>query len=327
MSAQRDPDAEKVRRAARVVAVWVGVSSGVIVLGGVLILLAVVLSSSRREGERHEGGGFPGAGGDDFVVDISVLVPAVVLLGAVGVLLLAVVASIAARRAALPLSDALRRQRQFVADASHELRTPLTALTSRIQILQRRLDRGEDVTATARELREDADRMRDVLSDMLLAAEGQSFAGESAVLADAARGATAAIRSLADDTAVRIDVDVVDAVVPVLPVTLVRALVALLDNAVAHSPAGGSVELSARRSASGVEIRVTDHGAGISGIDPAQVFERFARSPDSGRGRGFGIGLSLVRDVAQRAGGSVVVESTSPGRTVFLLTLPTTTPR
>ena len=79
MSAQRDPDAEKVRRAARVVAVWVGISSGVIVLGGVLILLAVVLSSSRREGERHEGGWFPGAGGDDFVVDISVLVPAVVL--------------------------------------------------------------------------------------------------------------------------------------------------------------------------------------------------------------------------------------------------------
>lgn len=262
MSAQRDPDAEEVRRAARVVAVWVGVSSGVIVLGGVLILLAVVLSSSRREGERHEGGWFPGAAGDDFVVDISVLVPAVVLLGLVGVLLLAVVASIAARRAALPLSDALRRQRQFVADASHELRTPLTALTSRIQILQRRLDRGEDVTATARELRGDADRMRDVLSDMLLVAEGQEFAGESAVLGDAARDATAAIRSLADDAGVRIDVDVVDAIVPVPPVTLVRALVALLDNAVAHSPAGGSIELSARRLASGVEIRVADHEIG-----------------------------------------------------------------
>ena len=119
----------------------------------------------------------------------------------------------------------------------------------------------------------------------------------------------------------------VDAIVPVPPVTLVRALVALLDNAVAHSPAGGSIELSARRLASGVEIRVADHGAGISGIDPAEVFERFARTPDSGRGRGFGIGLSLVRDIAQRAGGSVVVESTSPGGTVFLLTLPTTTPR
>lgn len=327
MSSQRDPDAEKVQRAARVVAVWVGVSSGVIVLGGVLVLLAVVLSSSRREGERHEAGWFPGAGGDDFVVDISVLVPVVVLLGVVGVLLLAVVASMAARRATLPLSDALRRQRQFVADASHELRTPLTALTSRIQVLQRRADRGEDVAGTARELRADADRMRDVLSDMLLAAEGHSFAGDSAVLVDAARDATAAIRSLAEEAGVRIDVDVVDAIVPVPPVTLVRALVALLDNAVAHSPAEGAVELSAQRAGSCVEIRVKDQGAGISGIDPADVFERFARSPDSRRGRGFGIGLALVRDVAQRAGGSVAVESTSPAGSVFLLTLPTTTPR
>lgn len=329
MIARRDPDAEKVRRAARFVGLWVGVSSGVIVLGGVLILLAIVLSSSRRDGERHEGGWFAGGGGDDFVIDIDVLVPVVVVLGVVGVVLLAIVAGIAARRASLPLSDALRRQREFVADASHELRTPLTALTSRIQVLQRRIERGEDAADTARDLRRDADRMRDVLADMLLVAEGESFAGEAADLDRAVTEAVGTVASLAEDADVRVVVsgEAVSTTIRIPSVTLVRALVALLDNAVAHSPAGGSVLLSRVTRGALVEVRVADQGPGISGIATTEVFERFARTPDSGRGRGFGLGLSLVRDIAQRAGGSVVVESTSSAGTVFLLTLPTTTAR
>lgn len=328
MMPRRDPDGERERRAARIVGLWVGVSSGVVVVGGVLILLGVVLSSSRREGEQHDGGWFAGRGVDDFVIDIDVVIPVVVLLGLVGIGLLSVIASIAAGRAARPLGDALRRQRAFVADASHELRTPLTALTSRIQVLQRRVERGEDAADTIRDLRRDAERMRDVLSDMLIAAEGESFVGESAELGAAVQEAIGAMQPLAAERGVRIHgSDIADATVQIPSVTLVRALVALLDNAISHSMTGGAVTLSARHTGTHVEIRVADQGPGISGIDPADVFERFARTSAHASGRGFGLGLSLVRDVARRAGGSVVVESTSPEGSVFLFTLPTTARR
>ena len=101
-----------------------------------------------------------------------------------------------------------------------------------------------------------------------------------------------------------------------------RLVVALLDNAVQHSPSGAAVTVSATVEDGAVAIRVVDHGSGIHGIAPDEVFERFARSTESGRRRSFGLGLSLVRDVAVRAGGSVVVESTSEAGTTFLLRLP-----
>jgi K+-sensing histidine kinase KdpD len=110
--------------------------------------------------------------------------------------------------------------------------------------------------------------------------------------------------------------------VPLPAVTLVRLVIALVDNAVQHSPAGTSVIVSAGVEEGAAAVRVTDRGSGIHGIAPDAVFERFARSSENGRRRGFGLGLSLVRDVAVGAGGTVSVESTSSAGTTFLLRLP-----
>ncbi|WP_031206619.1 sensor histidine kinase [Microbacterium maritypicum] len=319
-------DAARVRRAALSIGLWVGVASGVIVAMGIGILITVILSTSRREGEGHGGGWFGGPVGarDDFIVDIDVVVPVVIVLGVIGVVLLGIVAAVAARRSVRPLGEALRRQRNFVADASHELRTPLTTVTSRIQVLQRRLDRGEDIGPGLVELRRDADSMGDVLNDLLIAAEGASHDDGEAEVASAASTAVAAISTIADEHEVALTVTVVDdgAVARIPTVTLVRVLVALLDNAVQHSPAGGAVTIRIGTDARDVTVRVTDEGPGIAGIPSDQIFERFARPPESGRLRGFGLGLSLVRDVARRAGGSIEVESSTARGTTFLLTLP-----
>ncbi|GAA1240918.1 signal transduction histidine kinase [Microbacterium phyllosphaerae] len=320
-----EADARRVRRAALSIGVWVGVASGVIVAIGIAILISVILSTSRREGQEH-GGGWFGQGGprDDFIVDIDVVVPTVIVLGAVGVILLGVVAAIAARRSVRPLSDALRQQRNFVADASHELRTPLTTLTSRIQVLQRRHDRGEDVAQGLGELRRDADMMGDVLTDLLISAEGESHAGGTADVETAASSAVSTIATIAQESQVLLRVTSDSEVTAQIPhVTLVRILVALLDNAVQHSPAGGTVSVRISHDAHHAMVRVIDEGSGIDGIPADQVFERFARPRESGRPRSFGLGLALVRDVARRSGGSIVVETSTPAGTTFLLTLPT----
>jgi two-component system OmpR family sensor kinase len=316
-------DRRRVQRAALSIGLYVAIASAIVIAAGVGILLAVILVNRRPEGGEHDGG-FPHEGsGDDFVIDADRLLPWVLVLGLLGVVLLALVAWLAARRSVRPLGDALRLQRNFVADASHELRTPLTTLTSRIQVLQRRQERGEPIEGTIVELRRDADMMTDVLTDLLLAAEGGAVARGAASVGDAVKSAVDSLSPLADEAGVTLTVDVREPATVALPsVTLVRLVVALVDNAVQHSPVGATVTVTTVVEGGTVAIRVADRGSGIHGIAPDEVFERFARSTESGRRRSFGLGLSLVRDVAERAGGSVAVDSTSDAGTTFLLRLP-----
>jgi len=106
-------------------------------------------------------------------------------------------------------------------------------------------------------------------------------------------------------------------------VSLRRAVVALVDNAIRHSPPKATVSITVAVTAGRtIELRVTDTGPGLCGLAPDDVFDRFTHSPTEGRRRGFGLGLALVRDIAEQCGGSVQVESTSPVGTTFLLRIP-----
>ena len=324
-----EADRRRVRRAAVHVGLLVGAASAVVVTAGVAILVAVLLLSARPELHRDsDGGGRLGPpDGDRIVVDVDRILPWVVALGLAGVALLALVAWFAARRAVAPLAGALRLQRRFVADASHEIRTPLTALTSRTQILERRHRRGEDLSDTLAALRADASVMDAVLTDMLLTAEGAATDAEPATVDAALRAASATVAPLAEEAAVRISLGVDDDAgaglrVRLPRVTLDRLCVALLDNAVQHTPAGGEVALSARSDGRGVAIRVRDGGPGIADDDRERIFERFARGPESGRRRGFGLGLALVREAAEAAGGRIESARTSAAGTTMLLWVP-----
>jgi len=217
------------------------------------------------------------------------VLPWVVVFGIVGVLLLVLVAWIAARQAVHPLGEALRVQRNFLADASHELRTPLTALTSRVQIIQRRYTRGQPIDETLDRLRRDAAAMDDILTELLLAAEadGSPAASEAADVSAAIAAAADTIRPIAEEAGVPLEHYVVGQPGALVPqVTLTRLCVALLDNAVQHSPRDAPVVVSAERSGHTVEIRVADRGSGISPPGPRprarrrQPLRRFGRDRD-----------------------------------------------
>ena len=89
------------------------------------------------------------------------------------------------------------------------------------------------------------------------------------------------------------------------------------------SPEGAAVAvlLGCARHRKWAQIRVSDHGPGIGG-DPERLFRRFARDDDGTAHQGYGLGLALARDVANRYGGSVAVESSSPSGTTMLLSFP-----
>lgn len=316
-------DRQRVQRSALAVGLWVGGASAAII-AAITIVSVLTVSATSRADRRP---GHNGDGWSERIINVSQVAGISLVLGLVGIVALALIAWWSARRAALPLATALQAQRDFVADASHELRTPLTTLTSRIQVAQHRIERGGDVAGALAALRADAAVMDAVLTDLLVAAEtagtGAPPATASATVEESARSAVQTIELRADSAAVAVIRDIAPGVtVRADAASLTRALTALLDNAVRHSPAGGTVTVSARESGRRVEIRVADEGAGIAGIDPARVFDRFASTTQEGPARGFGLGLALVHDIATRFGGTIAVESSSAAGTVFVLTLP-----
>jgi signal transduction histidine kinase len=317
-------DRRRVRAAALRVGLWVGAASALIIAAGSGILVAVILLRARPEYESGDDHHPVGGGGDEVVVDVDRILPWVIALGVLGVLLLAAVAWLAARRSVHPLAEALRSQRAFVSDASHELRTPLTALNSRIQILQRRYARGEPIDDALHDLRRNASSMDDVLTDLLLTAEADAAGSDATADAVAcAHDAIASLGPLAAEQSVSLELDATPGPhAAIAAVTLTRLCVALLDNAIQHSPAGATVTMRVGAVDESVQIRVVDAGPGITAEDRDRVFERFARSGETGRRRGFGLGLALVRDVADRHGGAVAIESTSAAGTTFLLEVP-----
>jgi signal transduction histidine kinase len=226
----------------------------------------------------------------------------------------------------LARADELRRA--MVGDVAHELRTPLTNIRCHIEAMQDGLMPAD--AATLSSLHEEAmhlGRLVDDLRDLALADAGQlalerepvdvGRAVEAAVAAAAPRAAAAGVTL---DAAPGVDLPAVQADA----LRLAQVLRNLLENAIAHTPAGGRVEVAAAGAGGGVEIAVRDTGEGIAAEHLDRVFERFYRT-DGSRARatgGAGLGLAIVRQLVEAQGGTVRVES-APGRgATFAVTLP-----
>jgi len=291
---------------------------------GIIGLVALFVLDQSRPPELLEK---PKPGEAKIYVDANEVLVVLVVLGVLAVAVVGVASWVISRRAVAPLGAALRMQRSFVADASHELRTPLTVLDTRLQVLTRKLQRHEPYDDTLAAARRDTRIMIDLVTDLLLVAEASAMDvqgdDEGCDLRPTVLSGVRDLQMLAGERGLTIAVSVEnEARVGLSETSLRRALVVLIDNALAHSPDGGTVTVTAGVDRGRAVVRVHDEGAGIAGIEVDQIFERFAHGPTTGQRRGFGIGLSLVRDLAVRHGGRVVVESTSDSGTVMRLELP-----
>ncbi|CAH0158577.1 HAMP domain-containing sensor histidine kinase [Microbacterium sp. Bi121] len=326
MSRERSPldsDARLVRAAARRVGIWIAITVSALVIGVLIAAFLIVFSQIPPD---H----LFSPGGQETTVDIEGvdIVIGAVLVGVVAIVLAGTIALFATRRAVTPLIDALHRQRRFVADASHELRTPLAILDARLQVLQRASDPNDPNADIITELRDDSRNLNAVVTDLLDSIDITPVdADPTASVNDTMASAASAMTMIAEQHGVVVVATATspDVSVKIPEASLRRSLIALLDNAVKHSPPG-IVELNARADRRTVAITVIDHGPGIQGIDPHRIFDRFARSSDAvdggGNARtGFGIGLALVQDTVTRHGGTIAVTSTSPNGTALTLTV------
>ncbi len=323
-AAAGDPDREILRRASLKVALRI--SAGVAAL--VLILLAAATAFLMYKLAHPVQPGATEPGKPYTYLDSRDLIEGMILAGLAGIVLAGVVGWLSARSAIRPLGEALARQRRFVQDASHELRTPLAILDTRIQLAQRKAEPGSEPALALAKIREDASTLTGIVNELLLAATGSASGPEVAPLdvAVAAESAAASLQDLARQQGVRLTFDGGGpALVRIDPSSFRRAVLALADNALGHTPAGGSITITASAEGSWALVRVTDTGTGITGVDPDRIFDRFVRAGGTGGSEGrrsFGIGLALVRDIAAAAGGTVKVVHTGPDGTTMELALP-----
>ncbi len=214
------------------------------------------------------------------------------------------------------------RERQLVADAGHELRTPLTSLRTNLELLAQADRQGGLSVSSRQEIFRDVTAQVEELSTLvgdlveLARDEPLSRTPEPLDLADIVARAVDRVRRRAPS--VVFETSVTPWWVVGEAQILERAVTNLLDNAAKWSPASGTVRIALRSG----ELTVSDEGPGVAEADLPLVFERFYRAPDARTMPGSGLGLSIVRQAAERHGGSVRAANHSPHGSSFTLVLP-----
>lgn len=221
-------------------------------------------------------------------------------------------------------------QRDFVANVSHELRTPLTSVTSYLEALQD--DAGEDPETRKKFLsvmEQETQRMVRLSQDLL---QLSGLEQKNAVYSESEVNVQTWIREGIERFALQAKAQGVNlrvgpsvhAVVKGDRDLLDRLLDNLVSNALKYTAGGGQVVISTNLQGEEVQIRISDTGIGIPEEDLPHVFERFYRV-DKGRSRrrgGTGLGLALAREITERHGGHISIQSKLEQGTVAIVNLP-----
>jgi two-component system, OmpR family, phosphate regulon sensor histidine kinase PhoR len=220
-------------------------------------------------------------------------------------------------------------RRDFVANVSHELRTPLAAIKSVIETLEGGATADPQV---ARDFLQRADgevdrlvQMVEELLELSRIESGElSMTREPVDLGAAVQSAVERLRPQAEKANVALSVAIAVGVPHVNGdrVSLERAIVNLINNAIKFTPEGGVVRVLAWPDGAGVKIEVSDNGSGIEPQDLPRVFERFYKADRARRAGGTGLGLAVVKHTAEAHGGRVEAESRLGEGSSFCIWLP-----
>jgi signal transduction histidine kinase len=226
---------------------------------------------------------------------------------------------------AADLQRVLERERAFLSDSSHAIRTPVTIARGHVDLLIPQLDgiAREDARVVLRQLTR-MERLSARLLSLAHLQRGDVLVRRPLVVDEFVEEVAHAWRPT--DRAWELSVGS-GATLQADPEWLHMALDALIENALKHTDPGDSVAISCRRQGSTVLIAVDDSGPGVPLADRPHVFERFWHRRSGGRMNGSGLGLAMVRAVAEAHGGRADVGQSIAGGARFTLELPVMSPR
>jgi signal transduction histidine kinase len=221
------------------------------------------------------------------------------------------------------LDAAFASQRHFVANASHELRTPLAIMRTEIDVslADPDADAGE-LRAMGEAVRESVDRCERLIGSLLFLARSEALTGreEPVDMASLAADCITDARARARAAAVQMRSNLNPAWVRGEPALIERMIANLIDNAICHNEPGGFVEVDTARDGATVRLRVTNGGRRVEPADAARLSEPFRRL--NRNAEGFGLGLSIVRSVAEAHGGRLEISPREEGGLAVTVELP-----
>jgi heavy metal sensor kinase len=227
------------------------------------------------------------------------------------------------------LGSAFDRVTRFTADASHELRTPIAVIRTTAELARTKPRTQPEYEQALDRILTESERTTSLIEDLLLLARADEEIDEvvrdPVNLAEVVRDACVEARILAE--AGKIDLAMEDSAAAVVNgdgSALHRMLLALLDNAIKYTPAGGKVRVSMQIERSQALVTIKDTGIGIPEEELPHIFDRFYRASKdrSRRNGGAGLGLSIAQWIASRHGGTITVDSAVGRGSAFVLRLP-----
>ena len=224
---------------------------------------------------------------------------------------------------------AMELQRNFAADAAHELRTPLTVLKGEIEVELRMIEHDSPQAELLQSNLEEIERLISTVQDLLELAEIESEnntheeRSECSLLA-AISYASEHLRSIAHDRGIEFIIPEQDIIIAAQEKRITRLFYNLLLNAIQHSGVSRKVEIRLQRIEKGCVVEIEDHGKGIPPERIERLFQRFHGSDFSENQGGAGLGLSIVKSIADHYGYTLAVRSKEGLGTTVSLTIPQT---
>ena len=234
-----------------------------------------------------------------------------------------------ARWAVRPVEEAWNKQQRFIADASHELKTPLTVIRANDSILLSMPDATiKDQQQWIESTEAEAQLMQDLVNDMLYLAKSDSsrvpLEYSTVNMSDIVNTQLLQFESVAFEKDVEFESNIADQVIVEGDATRLHRLVGtIMDNACKYVDVHGKITVGLARSGSNCQLTVSNTGSVISPDDLPHLFDRFYRS-DKARTRtgGYGLGLSIAKQIASDHKGTIAASSSEEAGTTFTVEIP-----
>ena len=225
------------------------------------------------------------------------------------------------------ISESMKREKRFTADASHELRTPLASIKCRIQVARSKERTAKELEQSLDESIVDVIRMENQIEQLLLLARLDVNEDSDMDIFDVNEVIASVVdwkKMDAEQKDIEIVMDLRPAIVKSNKTQIESLVSNLVDNAIKHGPVSAKVTISSVEESGWVKITVHDEGGGISEDESKMIFDRFFRV-DKSRSRitgGSGLGLAIAREIAKKNGGDIVLKSNTEYGTDFTVLLP-----
>lgn len=248
----------------------------------------------------------------------------IIVVNSIALILIPTVAYQLSKRSLAPLVKSQEDQEQFISNASHELRTPLAVMAGELELAAKRTRTTEEYQQTIANTSQEVERMTSLVKELLVLARISNHTKLQNVssfdLKDLLHEVIDLYKQPASKKQITINTDLHTFLLDANRELLTIALVNLLDNAVKFSPNNQTIDIEMEASGRSVTIKFINHGTPIDTKKLSHLFERFYQTDSDHSKQGYGLGLTIAKQIVDLHKGNLLVTS-NDAETVFTVTL------